>query len=89
MAKGVALRNKVRRVLSSALRGSEVSIDDLPASDRIHATVVWKGFSGKDQIRRWRITTRALEAGLGPEQIKKVGLVMAFTPRELARIRGS
>jgi len=87
MAKGVALQNKLKRVLKSSFEGAEVTIDILPESDRIGATVVWRGFSGKDHLRRFQITRKAIEAGLGPQQVNSIGLIIAFTPREMDRIR--
>ena len=82
-----ALANKLKKILAERFKGSEVEIDTYPESDRIGATVVWKGFVGKDQIDRQRLARRAVEKAFPEAQTRKIGLIITFTPDEMAAIR--
>jgi len=81
------LINKLRKTLSERFRGAEVEIDSYPEADRVGATVVWKGFVGKDQIDRQRLVRKAVEKAFSDAQMRKVGLIITFTPDEMAAIR--
>jgi acid stress-induced BolA-like protein IbaG/YrbA len=74
-------------MLLTRFKGAEVEIDNYPESDRTGATVIWKGFEGKDEIERQRLVRKAIEKGLGPQQARKISLVLTFTPDEMAAIR--
>ncbi len=82
-----ALANKLKKILADRFKGAEVEIDIYPESDRIGATVVWKGFVGKDQIDRQRLARKAIEKALNESDARKIGLVITFTPDEMAAIR--
>ncbi len=81
------LANKLKKTLAERFRGAEVEIDTYPESDRIGATVIWKGFVGKDQIDRQRLVRKAVEKAFTEVQTRKIGLVITFTPDEMAAIR--
>jgi acid stress-induced BolA-like protein IbaG/YrbA len=74
-------------MLLTRFKGAEVEIDNYPESDRTGATVIWKGFDGKDEIQRQRLVRKAIEKSLGPQQARKISLVLTFTPDEMAAIR--
>src|SRR4051812_45177176 len=81
------LATKFRKLLLTQFKGAELEIDSYPESDRAGATIVWKGFEGKNEIERQRLVRTAIEKGLGPQQAKRISIVLTFTPAEMSAMR--
>ena len=78
---------RFKKLLLTRFKGAEVEIDHYPESDRTGATVVWKGFVGKDEVERQRMVRKAIQKGLGPQQASRISIVLTFTPDEMAAMR--
>lgn len=78
---------KVARILRQSFPGAEVELQRKDAESKLSGDLIWRGFSGKDQLSRQRKLWKALHEHLSAEDEAKVSLILTLTPRELAVIQ--
>ena len=72
---------QVIQILQQAFQGMDVELDKEP-SGRLHGTVIWNGFDGKDMVDRQQVIRKVLKEALGT-QFREVGVLLTYTPREM------
>ncbi len=75
------MEERVKRALAERLHGIKAELEQLPGG-RISGHVIWDGFADQEHVDRQRVIRDALRASLGPEA-QQVGVLLAYTPREL------
>ena len=81
------LVTKTTELLRAEFPGSDVEIETWKASDRLSGSLTWKGFLGKDQVKRQRKVWKALRAHLSPDEWARIAAIFTFTPAEMAVMR--
>ncbi len=78
------LLEKVRSLLSSKFPGSSDELAERLPGQRIGGSFVWSGFDGLAQIDRQDLVREVLREGLTRDEERSVGLLLTFTPQEVA-----
>lgn len=80
----MAFRTKLKEALNKAFSGAKIVLDPAsPGSKRTVGQVVWKGFSGVDQIDRQEKLWKALKTQLTNEERAKVTVILTLAPEEV------
>jgi len=75
------LHKKVIQVLRAQLGEVEDALDDIPGG-RVAGVIVSPAFDRLDHGKRVKKLDAALRKGLTPQELEKVGVIAALTPRE-------
>lgn len=78
------LLTKTKSLLSAKFPGSADELAERLPGRRIGGAFVWSGFEGMAQIDRQDLVREALNKGLTREEERLVGLLLTFTPHEVA-----
>lgn len=78
------LLEKIRTILKANFPGSYDDLAERVLSERIGGSFVWAGFDGLAQIDRQDLVRHALKEGLTRDEELSVGLLLTFTPQEVA-----
>ena len=78
---------QVTQILERAFSEIKVELYEM-SSGRLAGTVVWKGFEGREQGERQQEVRAALKDALGPD-FQQVGVLLTYTPHEMASMRAS
>ncbi|HEV8605901.1 MAG TPA: hypothetical protein VGQ99_11070 [Tepidisphaeraceae bacterium] len=73
---------KVRTILREAFPSAEIAIDRPESDSKIGGVVIWKGFSGKDELSRQLRLWKELRAKLSIDEQAQVTAILTFTPKE-------
>lgn len=75
---------KVKAILGAEFPGSRDEIEERVPGYRVGGSFIWPGFVGMPQIDRQHLVREALRKHLTAEEDTYVGLLLTFTPREVA-----
>lgn len=75
---------KIKTLLSSRFAGSYDELEGHALGGRVGGAFVWPGFDGMAQIDRQDLVRQVLREGLTREEELSVGLLLTFTPQEVA-----
>ena len=78
------LLEKIRTILKAKFSGSYDELEVRIPGERIGGSFVWTGFDGLAQIDRQDLVRQALREGLTRDEELSVGLLLTFTPQEVA-----
>ena len=78
---------QLTQILEQTFHGMDVKLDE-PSSGRIHGSVIWDGFDDKDMGERQELVRTALREALGA-QFREVGILLTYTPREMAAMQAA
>lgn len=81
------MKSQITQVLERTFHGMNVKLDE-PSSEWIHGTVIWEGFDDKDMGERQGLVRKALKEALGA-QFREVGILLTYTPHEMAAMRAA
>lgn len=84
---GDKLAEKADQVLRGVFPGASLEWDPIEPNERISGWILWDGFRGVEPVDRQLAVSRALRAGLEPEEWKSIVAVFAVTPEEAAAMR--
>lgn len=72
--------------LGTEFPGAELVDFGRDPSGRVAGVVAWTGFDGQAQIDRQQRLWSGLRARFNADDLRRVGLILTFTPRELQSI---
>lgn len=81
------MEQRIIDALTQAFAQADVEIEQLHGG-RYAGMIVWEGFGEEDAIDRQRRLRLALEKGLGADS-SQVGVILAYTPREMKAMRAA
>jgi acid stress-induced BolA-like protein IbaG/YrbA len=73
---------RLKQILTSELKLRDPEFRLETYGNRINGSVISPTFKRKDDMRRQDIIWDALEKTLGPDSVKLVGMILAYTPDE-------
>jgi hypothetical protein len=73
-------------VLKNAFPGAIIEWDPISPHEKVSGWIIWDGFGDLDEIDRQLLVSKALKAGLQPDEWKSISAVFAITANELAVI---
>src|SRR5437762_1385475 len=82
MAVSNLTKSKLRAILSRRLRLADPKFIIEKAGGRLVGDIISPSFAGKRDRERQELIWGALEAELGPDAGKRVGMFLAYTPDE-------
>ncbi len=81
------LMTKVRRLLESRFPGSDVKLERATPSSKVVGTLIWAGFTGRDQIERQRAVREVIRGELSVADQLALSAILTITPTELEVMR--
>ena len=77
---------ELRELLEVRFPGVELELEYVKPSKKIFGSVVWRGFVGKDQVKRQRMVWKVLEERVSRGKQLQVSALLTFTPEESTAI---
>lgn len=79
------LISKLNQILESRLPGCQFSPET--SRTRVGGTILWDGFSGKDQVERQEIVRNLIREQFNRDQQLRISLIVTLTPQEYLIIK--
>ena len=89
MVKPQKLIAKLERVLADAFPGAEVRLERTKPSQKVDGFLIWKGFLGREQIKRQERMWRVLQRQLSQEEQLQITVILTATPEEMTVVTGN
>jgi hypothetical protein len=83
------LTTKLRQMLERRFPGATAEIHDATDVGKIYGFLVWKGFGRLDPLDRHQLIDDTLDAHLSETERRRISVVFAYTPREMANVRAN
>ena len=80
---------KLKRVLKTEFAGASTDIDITVPGHKVGGYLIWKGFTGLEQIDRQEKLWNFINEKLTPDERKSISILMTLTPVEASYARKS
>ena len=77
-----SLVNKLEHLLTSRFKDAEVDLERFRQSKKVGGFLIWKGFEGKEQIKRQQAVWKLLRAQLTKVELQRLTAILTLTPAE-------